>query len=345
MDDENRVVWERVVKAAGDGAIAVLPTASGVPERSGPGMVELFEEYGGKAVNIPVSINQPDEATSKALVALIEQTKAVWFTGGDQRRVTKLLRNADGYELPVSQAVWDVVNAGGFLGGTSAGAAMQSDPMINGGSSHDSLLTGYDPTGDTGVGTEPGMGFFPWGLIDQHHIQRGRTGRLIIALQENDMRFGYGIDENSALEVDRASASGFVLSGSVLMIDMQEFEGGPGIGVKNARLSILRAGDKIDFKTGAVTPAGTVVNATDSMVDHSVDNVWRRAKWSDALEEMLTPKSPSRALELKDKTFSVNVTLDSKSQLTAHEANKSLTLINGLLEIKILKQQNEESDK
>ena len=56
---------------------------------------------------------------------------AIFFTGGDQKRITKALRNEDGENTPLLEAIWEVYNEGGVIAGTSAGAAVLSRVMFS----------------------------------------------------------------------------------------------------------------------------------------------------------------------------------------------------------------------
>ena len=93
--------------------------------------------------------------------------------------------------------------AGGLVAGSSAGAAMMSQPMILGGTSLESVVHGVtaDPE-QPGLLLGDGLGFFPFGLLDQHFIKRGRLGRLVVAMAAAGVRRGFGIDENTALLVE-----------------------------------------------------------------------------------------------------------------------------------------------
>ena len=53
-----------------------------------------------------------------------------------------------------------------------------------------------------------GLGFFPFGMVDQHFIKRGRLGRLVVAMAEAGVRRGFGIDENTALLVEGGAGAG-----------------------------------------------------------------------------------------------------------------------------------------
>jgi cyanophycinase len=340
MADENEAFWGRMIELAGERGIAVLPTASGVPYESGPGTVqECFQAHGGRAWMIDVTTQTPANAESEALAASIERSGGVFFTGGVQSRIAATLIREDASRTPVLDAVWRVLNQGGVVGGTSAGAAMQCNPMINGGSSADSLLTGVDPTGDTGVGLEPGLGFFPWGLIGQHHIQRGRVGRMIIALQESGLRFGYGIDENSAIEVNRSEAIAEVLCGTVIALDVEGLEGGPGQGVSGVRFHLLRAGDQIDLRTGTPLPCDQIIegdpDSPASTVHLTSDDVWRRGELSAALESMAADTAPHRVV-LEDERFRIHLI---PGQEMAHHGSLGEdhnTVVNGMITVELL---------
>jgi cyanophycinase len=96
-----------------------------------------------------------------------------------------------------------------------------------------------------------GLGFFRWGVVDQHFLQRGRIGRLLIAARASGEQLAFGVDENSALLVcgDRGEVVGET---GVLFIDLRRavFDSGD-LAVSNARVSYLDDGDAIDLGRGA----------------------------------------------------------------------------------------------
>lgn len=330
----DNVVWQRMAELSGEKGIAVIPTASGVPEESGPGSAELFQPFGHPTRVINVTTENPEAANDLALADEVRNSGGVFFTGGDQRRLTSTYIREDGTRTPVMEAIWEVLDRGGVIGGTSAGAACQSDPMINGGISADSLREGPDMEGNRGVGWEPGLGFFPWGLVDQHHIYRGRVGRLLVALDETDIRFGYGIDENAALEVDRATATGRVVSGLVLMLDTEGMSGGVGQGYRDVTFRILQAGDKIDFLSGDVSPASTRTPlAADSTHQTTAEDIWARGEMEKALLSALAVDSPRQIIDMSDPSFRMTITADS---LAAGPGDTIASLIEGTMDIQIL---------
>ena len=108
-----------------------------------------------------------------------------------------------GRETPVLQALRALHAGGGLIAGSSAGAAMMSERMLLGGTSLESVVHGLTENPDRpGLLLGPGLGFFRFGMLDQHFIKRGRLGRLIVAMAKTGVQKGFGIDENTALFVD-----------------------------------------------------------------------------------------------------------------------------------------------
>lgn len=121
----------------------------------------------------------PEEANSEEFVALMRTSDAIWFTGGDQN----ILANIYGSTLMEKELI-ELLNRGGVVGGTSAGAAVMSKLMIAGDS---------DP--------KEGQGFriLMEVTVDQHFTQRGRQGRLRDCLTRNPEVVGIGLDEGAAI--------------------------------------------------------------------------------------------------------------------------------------------------
>jgi cyanophycinase len=210
MKDTNSAVYGRFVELAGEGAtIGVVPTATGV-ENPGAATLALLKSYAKPSqtvVLLPLTKDDHANAHDEGVASQVRACRGLWFVGGDQSRITSVFRGTGGTS-PTYEATCDILARGGVIGGTSAGAAMMCDPMITGGTSEDALMHGAvwsnDPKGNEGVGLAPGMGYFPFGLIDQHFLERGRLGRLLVAMHEAKVCDAWGIRENGCLEVDLA---------------------------------------------------------------------------------------------------------------------------------------------
>jgi cyanophycinase len=214
LNDDNASISGRFLELAGPGRIGIIPTASGDPD-AGPTNAERLRRFdpGRDVVVIPLDKDAAARADDPAVAALIRSCSGLWFTGGDQSRITAVFRpgpRGAARDTEAYRATLDVLARGGVIAGTSAGAAVMSDPMITGGTSADALANGAtwtdQPREGQGVGLAPGLGYFPVGLTDQHFLERGRLGRLVVALRETGVSTGFGVAENAALEVDLARA-------------------------------------------------------------------------------------------------------------------------------------------
>lgn len=226
LDSNNEIVYETFINLAGDkkeAVISVIPAASGSPSSSSESFRNNLIRYGvhpGNIHIIPVALfdcpSTPDidESTWKdgaedpQVAELLGSSTGIWFTGGDQSRIIATFVRNDGTQTPALQAIMLAWLNGAVIGGTSAGAAIMSEIMITGGVSMASLKHGItdkyiqkeqQDNGPLTLGK--GLGFFKYGIIDQHFDKKNRLGRLVVATMHNKetFPFGFGIDENTAL--------------------------------------------------------------------------------------------------------------------------------------------------
>lgn len=287
LRDSNAAVIERFIELAGgpeNARIGIVPTASGQPVRNGMRFAATLQRYGVPAANItliPIAVVDDDTTAdvdesawqANAHCAQWQETAAgkngFWFTGGDQTRIVTALKTAEGADTPVLEAIRSVFTGGGVIGGTSAGAAMQSKRMLAGGSSEGALWYGFTSAYSSMEEQEfgpvylaHGLGFFPEGIIDQHFDRKARFGRLLWTVgadPEAGGQPGFGIDEDTALIYCAATRTATVAgAGSVVMLDMSgaSTEGAPPAWrVSNARVALLSPGDRFDFANNVLTPA------------------------------------------------------------------------------------------
>jgi cyanophycinase len=116
----------------------------------------------------------------------IERATGVFFTGGNQLRLTTLLGGT-----PVAKLIRNRNAHGVTVGGTSAGASILSEHMIAFGDDGAAEIAGS-------VRLAPGLGLTNRFIIDQHFRQRDRLGRLLTALAYNPFAIGIGLDEDTA---------------------------------------------------------------------------------------------------------------------------------------------------
>ena len=256
FESDNGALFE-ALKQHSNGRIAVLAMASQYPLEVGQELVDDFHRYDIESELIPLYFeNRETAAFDPALVERIASYGSVFFSGGDQSRIVGALIQ-DGEETPVLQCIRRCHDAGGLIAGTSAGAAIMSGPMIVSGTSLSAVTAGLceDPDDEDGFRVGSGLGFFSWGLVDQHFLARGRIGRLLAASRELNQGLAYGIDENSGLlvEGDRGTVIGET---GVMFLDLRKarFDTG-GYDIRDVRLSYLDDGDAIDLRRGIPRPA------------------------------------------------------------------------------------------
>ena len=274
LDPENEDVFSAFLDARppGNRSVAIVPAASGEPHRSAQSFRAALIRHGVEPSQIEVvrlameddpatpEVDEADWASNAHAPVEIDRIKragAIWFTGGDQLRITRLLIDPAGGDTPMLAVLRQRLSEGAVIGGTSAGAAMMSDPMITRGDTFAALVPG-------GAG-EPlefgrGLGLLPGMVVDQHFGERARLGRLAALLVNDDQpqRTGIGIDEDTAFVVRADDRRGKVVgSGYVTFIDAREARKAPGdrFSASGFVISLVSQGDSIDFVSGTVTPA------------------------------------------------------------------------------------------
>jgi len=223
--------------------IAIMPAASTQPGRVGELYHALFCDLGAAAVEI-LHVDSREEAQDQGRVAALDGMTAVFLTGGNQLRLSTLLGGT-----PMARMISQRNRAGMVVAGTSAGASVLSRHMIAFGRS------GEWPT-QRMVQMAPGLGLTDVVTIDQHFQQRGRTGRLMVAVSYNPDLIGLGIDEDTAAIIDGEDVVEIVGRGSVLVVDGAELsytnvdqaQRHDPVAVTDMRLHVLTEGWRYDLR-------------------------------------------------------------------------------------------------
>jgi len=242
---QQRLILDEFVRIAGGASarILVVPVASRTPVQTASRYVDAFGALGVADVEV-LGVTTRAGANDPAAIAALEDATAVFFTGGDQLRITSILGGTS-----LDEALQRRVREGLALGGTSAGAAMMSSTMIVGGIPEATIRIGTVRLG-------PGMEFLRGVIIDQHFEQRGRLRRLLAAVAQYPHDIGIGIDEDTAIVVRDAEAT-VVGSGSVTIVDAGylEYTNLPDLDAESEgvlalsgiRLHVLPAGFRFDL--------------------------------------------------------------------------------------------------
>ncbi len=203
-----RRILRLVMRLAGgnDARMAVMTVASRDQESIGREYREIFLRLGARSVEV-IDIETRSDAARPGNAVLLAEATGVFFTGGDQLRITSLLGGTRVYE-----ALQRAYERGVVIAGTSAGASAMTDTMIIEGD-------GAEPPLNFAVRMAPGMGLLEEVVVDQHFAQRGRIGRLLLAVAQNPYILGVGIDEDTAVVVDPDARFTVTGSGTVTVID------------------------------------------------------------------------------------------------------------------------------
>jgi cyanophycinase len=259
LSAENEAVYQAILDLRqGEGPLCVIPTAGASPESSMESAVSRIDRWGGDgtARGLLLHLESPDEADETETAVAIQGCSGFYFTGGVQSRILDFFL-PEGRGTVAHTALLERFREGAVIAGSSAGAAMMSDPMIAGGSSEAAFESGTALTAeDEGVRIRPGMGFVSGAVMDQHFLARGRIGRLLIAVSRlPEVEWGAGIDENTALVVQEhrarvVGASGVIMVNGRGMTTDHDAPDAMGLVVE-----LMGSGDEIDLRTFEVTPA------------------------------------------------------------------------------------------
>jgi cyanophycinase len=167
-----------------DARVVIVPTAS-IRADDAEVCAEILMDWQDEGIADAVLMHtrSRDEANSAEFVAALEKATGVWFVGGLQQNIAEVYVGT-----LFEKCVLDLLNRGGVVGGTSAGAAIQSRVMIQGGKTEANIGQGFD--------------LLPSTIIDQHFSARNRLTRLMDAVDQHPLKVGLGIDEQTALLVE-----------------------------------------------------------------------------------------------------------------------------------------------
>lgn len=248
----------RFVELAGGGnaRIVVMGMASAGGREGGEEKAQQFRAMGAQATNLWFDRAGAD---ADSVVRAIGGATAVWFGGGDQNRLMDALRGSRA--LAELRRAWRT--NGVMVGGTSAGAAVLSTPMLTGeerrpgGARRDTTQAFITIEGDNVVVAD-GIGFLDGVIVDQHFVRRRRHNRLLSLVVERPPHLGAGIDESTALVV-RPDGTWAVEGASVVVVydsrNAARRASGRALAAADVRLHVLTPGSTFDPRRGVATLA------------------------------------------------------------------------------------------
>jgi cyanophycinase len=259
---KRRILKEFVAASGGEHArIAVVATASSL----GPEVVEvydaLFRKLGAAEV-VSVRPESREDAHDPHLLAEIGKATGVFMTGGNQLKLSSVVCGT-----PFADALVEARRSGTVIGGTSAGASIQSSHMVAFG----------------GPGSTPkqrmtqvaaGLGLLRSSVIDQHFDQRNRYGRLLMIVSQSPSLLGLGVDEDTAAvveEVDGHEMLRVIGRGAVVIFDparivtnAHEAKRSSPLLASGVTLHVLPEGSRFDLTTRTLVPQPSAVDPAEA---------------------------------------------------------------------------------
>jgi cyanophycinase len=183
-------IVSRFIELAGGPAasIVVIPTANAAaPLPKSLGSVDMLRQRGAKNITVLHTTNRKT-ADSEGFVAPLKKASGVWFGGGRQWRLV------DAYlDTRTVREVWAVLQRGGVVGGSSAGASILASYLVRGAREGNAIMMA--------PGYERGFGFLRGVAVDQHLLQRNRQNDMVSVVAAHPELLGIGIDARTAIVV------------------------------------------------------------------------------------------------------------------------------------------------
>jgi cyanophycinase len=180
-------------------------------------------------------------ADDPQFASVLARATGVWISGGSQSRLAEAYGGTE-----VERQLKALLDRGGVIGGSSAGAAIMTRVMIADGMNEPVEGRGFD--------------FLDGAVVDQHFLKRNRIARLTRLLERHPDLIGFGIDEQTALVVDGRDRRLSVVGNSCVVACLPASAGLP------ARIEVLKPGDQTPFASlpGSEPEASPAVDLASS---------------------------------------------------------------------------------
>jgi cyanophycinase len=223
---------QRFLALAGgpESLIVFVPTAGERDTYDAANAGLVFLDQAGAKNLVVLHTRDRAVADSEAFVEPLKRARAVWFAGGRQWRLV------DSYlDTRTEREFRAVLERGGVIGGTSAGATIQGSYLVRGAREGNTLMMA--------PGYEKGFGYLHNVAVDQHLLKRKREKDLLQVIDRFPKLLGIGIDEATAIVVEGDAFE--VVGESKVGIYDPSAEPGPG----GERHYFLEPGVRFDLKT------------------------------------------------------------------------------------------------
>jgi len=196
--DAGTGIWETFINKAGglNAKIVVVPTAGGnrnpdgkVREYKEEEVLAMWKKRGATNVYM-LHTHDPKVADTEEFAKVLRDAKGVWFNGGRQWNIV------DSYAKTLTlKEFHKVLERGGVIGGSSAGATIQGDYLVRGAIAGSEIVMTPEPE------HEHGFAFLRKVAIDQHINTRNRWDDIIPVIKKYPEMLGIGLSEGTAIVV------------------------------------------------------------------------------------------------------------------------------------------------
>jgi cyanophycinase len=232
-------ITEKFIELAGgkDAFIVVIPTAAGGEiDIENIWFAKQLTEYGATNVTVLHTYDK-QVADSEEFTLSLKEATGVWFGGGRQWRLVDAYK-----DTKTEKAFWGILNKGGVIGGTSAGATIQGSYLARGDTATNQIMMGDH---------EEGFGYIENIAIDQHVLARNRQFDMFDILKNRPELLGLGLDESTAIVVQRntfeviGDSSVLIYDGTFWSRDNNDIANPPNT---EQLFYFLQKGDRYDLK-------------------------------------------------------------------------------------------------
>lgn len=227
---------------APEAEVAVIVTASGVPDEVFPDYASAFSRLGAGAVH-SLDFRERSDTEEASCLEVIGRCGVIFFSGGDQLRLTNVLGGSSALD-----AIRERYLSGAVVAGTSAGAVALASTMIHGNGPVDALHKGAVQMGS-------GLGFVDGLVIDSHFLERGRFTRLMEVGATNPEHLGVGLGEDAGVIIHSSRVLEAIGPGHVILVDSRdlassnvaEVSSGEPVAIENVIMHALINGHGFDI--------------------------------------------------------------------------------------------------
>ncbi len=191
--------------------IEIIPTASQAPEQRGKDYLFTFQELGCEHIGV-INARKPAQVDDQNFLTRLQVADGVLFSGGNQAKLSEYFLGTRFHEILKERYLHD---KNFVIAGTSAGAMAMSDVMIFGGTSKEAMMRGRSKL-------TKGLGFIHHCIIDSHFVNRGRFGRLAVAVSEHPKLLGIGLSEDTGLVIKEGRYAECIGNEHVMIFDGHE---------------------------------------------------------------------------------------------------------------------------